>query len=66
MSGDRRLQIISSYDSNQTKLFDRPYFASAEGTLEGYLLDTWFTGNFTYDALFLESLPSTIKVKEPS
>jgi len=27
------------------------------GTFEGYLLDRWFSGNNTYDALFLEQLP---------
>lgn len=54
--------MISSYDSNETELFSRPYFANATGTLEGILLDRWFSGNLTYDALFLQELPSRVKV----
>ena len=62
-----RAQLISSYDSKETKLFSRPYFANATGTLEGYLLDVWFTGNLTYDALFFASLPPVSQVGlEPS
>lgn len=57
-----RAQLISSYDTKETELFSRPYFANATGTLEGYLLDVWFTGNLTYDALFFGSLPPVSQV----
>lgn len=56
------VQLISSYDTNETELFKRPYFANATGTVEGYLLGVWFTGNLTYDALFFDSLPSVSQV----
>ncbi len=46
------------YDTGETELFARPYFANASGTLEGYLLDAWFTGNNTYDALFVDTIPN--------
>lgn len=52
------LQQISIYDTGETELFARPYFANASGTLEGYLLDAWFTGNNTYDALFVDTIPN--------
>lgn len=54
------LQDIAIYDTNQTVLFDRPFFANASGTLEGYLLDAWFTGNNTYDALFVDAIPNQL------
>ena len=48
------------YDTEEDTLFNRPYFANASGTLEGYLLDTWFTGNNTYDALFVDAIPNSV------
>lgn len=48
------------YDTGESTLFDRPFFANASGTLEGYLLDAWFTGNNTYNALFLDAIPNNM------
>ena len=53
-------QAIAMYDTGEDTLFSRPYFANASGTLEGYLLDAWFTGNNTYDALFVDSIPNSV------
>ncbi len=53
----RHPSVATAYDSNQTKLFRGPFFAPTAGTFEGYLLDRWFAGNNTYDALFVEELP---------
>lgn len=48
------------YDTGESTLFNRPFFANASGTLEGYLLHAWFTGNNTYDALFVDAIPNTV------
>ena len=50
----------SWFDTRQTELFAKPYFANASGTLEGFLLDGWFSGNNTYDALFLDAIPNKL------
>ena len=59
----RHPSVSTAYDSNQTKLFCGPFFAPTTGTFEGYLLDRWFAGNNTYDALFVEELPP-VKVQD--
>lgn len=56
----RHPAVTTIYESNQTKLFTAPFFAPTNGTFEGFLLDRWFSGNNTYDALFVEQLPNAL------
>ena len=57
--------VATIYESNQTKLFTAPFFAPTAGTLEGFLLDRWFSGNITFDSLFLEQVPDALVIPFP-
>lgn len=56
----RHPAVTTIYESKQTKLFTSPFFAPTAGTFEGFLLDRWFAGNNTYDALFVEQIPHAL------
>ena len=43
-------------DTGTQRLWDGPFFAPAEGTLDGWLLDAWHGGTARYDALFLQNV----------
>ncbi|KAK9828547.1 hypothetical protein WJX72_000707 [[Myrmecia] bisecta] len=43
-------------DTHQTKLWSGPFFAPPNGTMDGYLLDHWYTGQPSYDAVFMQQL----------
>lgn len=56
----RHPAVTTIYESNQTKLFSAPFFAPTAGSFEGFLLDRWFSGNNTYDALFVQQIPGAL------
>jgi hypothetical protein len=49
-------------DTGEERLWNGPFFAPAAGTLDGWLLDHWFTGAAQYDALFLQNFSSASEV----
>lgn len=49
-------------DTGEERLWNGPFFAPAAGTLDGWLLDHWFTGVAQYDALFLQNFSSASEV----
>jgi hypothetical protein len=53
-------------DTGTERLWDGPFFAPAEGTLDGWLLGAWAGGAARYDALFLQNLTSADTVPHPS
>ena len=49
-------------DTGEQRLWNGPFFAPAAGTLDGWLLDHWYTGAAQYDALFVNNFTSASEV----
>ena len=49
-------------DTGEERLWNGPFFAPAAGTLDGWLLDHWYTGTAQYDALFMQNFSSASEV----
>ncbi len=50
-------------DTGTARLWDGPFFAPTEGTLDGWLLGKWFTSATSYDGIFFQNTSSSNKVK---
>ncbi|BDA45751.1 probable ATP-binding cassette sub-family A member 3 [Coccomyxa sp. Obi] len=49
-------------DTGEERLWNGPFFAPAAGTLDGWLLDHWYSGTAQYDALFMQNFSSASEV----
>lgn len=50
-------------DTGTTRLWEGPFFAPTEGTLDGWLLEKWYTSATSYDSIFFQNTSSSIKVR---
>ena len=50
-------------DTGTAHLWQGPFFAPTEGTLDGWLLDKWYTSATSYDALFFHNTSSSDQVR---
>ena len=50
------------HDTNTERLWEGPFFAPTEGTLDGWLLDKWYTSATSYDSIFFQNTTSADKV----
>ena len=55
--------VGGTIDTGAERLWDGPFFAPAEGTLDGWLLDAWARGTARYDALFIQNVTSADTVR---
>lgn len=53
---------VKLLDTGEERLWNGPFFAPAAGTLDGWLLDHWYTGTAQYDALFMQNFSSASEV----
>ena len=51
------------YDMGATHLWDGPFFAPTEGTLDGWLLNKWYTSATSYDSIFFQNTSSSEQVR---
>lgn len=52
----------SLVDSREEKIWQGPFLMPPEGTLDGFLLDTWGSSRASYDALFISNWSNTLQV----
>ena len=50
-------------DTGTERLWQGPFFAPTEGTLDGWLLDKWYTSATSYDGLFWHNTSSSDQVR---
>jgi len=50
------------HDTGIARLWDGPFFAPTEGTLDGWLLEKWYTSATSYDSIFFQNTSSSDKV----
>lgn len=50
------------HDTETSRLWEGPFFAPTNGTLDGWLLDKWYSSATSYDGLFFQNTSSADKV----
>lgn len=50
-------------DTGAARLWEGPFFAPTESTLDGWLLDKWYTSATSYDSIFFQNTSSSDKVR---
>ncbi len=50
------------HDTGTSRLWEGPFFALTDGTLDGWLLNKWYSSATSYDGLFIQNTSSADKV----